>query len=93
MIERISFRNDIQILRGIAVNSVILFHLDKNIFKFGYLGVDIFFVISGFVISNLVYSKLADKTFYLELLFFHAIQKNRTSLDIVFTICTNSSIF
>jgi len=33
MIRRISFRNDIQILRGIAVISVILFHLDKNIFK------------------------------------------------------------
>ena len=70
MIERISFRNDIQILRGIAVISVILFHLDKNIFKFGYLGVDIFFVISGFVISNLVYSKLADKTFILSNFFF-----------------------
>jgi peptidoglycan/LPS O-acetylase OafA/YrhL len=70
MIERISFRNDIQILRGIAVISVILFHLDKNIFKFGYLGVDIFFVISGFVISNLVYSKLADKTFSLSNFFF-----------------------
>ena len=70
MIKRISFRNDIQILRGIAVISVILFHLDKNIFKFGYLGVDIFFVISGFVISNLVYSKLADKTFSLSNFFF-----------------------
>lgn len=70
MIRRISFRNDIQILRGIAVLSVILFHLDKNIFKFGYLGVDIFFVISGFVISNLVYSKLADKTFSLRAFFY-----------------------
>ena len=70
MIRRISFRNDIQILRGIAVVSVILFHLDKNIFKYGYLGVDIFFVISGFVISNLVYSKLADKTFSLSNFFF-----------------------
>mgnify|MGYP001227606213 CR=1 FL=1 len=70
MIRRISFRNDIQILRGIAVISVILFHLDKNIFKFGYLGVDIFFVISGFVISNLVYSKLADKTFSLRDFFY-----------------------
>ena len=54
MIERISFRNDIQILRGIAVISVILFHLDKNIFKFGYLGVDIFFVIMRYVILKIM---------------------------------------
>ncbi len=70
MIKRISFRNDIQILRGIAVISVILFHLDKDIFKFGYLGVDIFFVISGFVISNLIYSKLAQKTFSMSSFYF-----------------------
>ena len=62
-IQRITFRKDIQILRGVAVISVILFHLDKNIFKYGYIGVDIFFVISGFVISNLVHSKISENTF------------------------------
>lgn len=43
-------RRDIQILRGLSVLAVIFYHANQNIFKVGYLGVDIFFVISGFVI-------------------------------------------
>ncbi|HGS5146224.1 TPA: acyltransferase family protein [Vibrio parahaemolyticus] len=41
--------SNIQILRGISVLLVLLFHLDINAFKFGYVGVDIFFLISGFL--------------------------------------------
>ena len=40
---------NIQILRGVSVLLVLLFHLDIEAFKFGYLGVDIFFLISGFL--------------------------------------------
>ena len=46
-----NFRSDIQVLRGIAVISVVLFHLDFQLFSNGYLGVDIFFVISGYLIT------------------------------------------
>ena len=42
-------------LRAIAVVLVMLFHLEPEIFKGGYLGVDVFFVISGFVISQSIY--------------------------------------
>ncbi len=65
-ITRIKYRSDIQILRALAVIAVILFHIDKSIFKYGYIGVDIFFVISGFVISNLIYSKLSKNEFRLK---------------------------
>ena len=44
-------RLDIQFLRGIAVTAVILFHNNESIFPNGYLGVDIFFVVSGFVVT------------------------------------------
>lgn len=44
-------RTDIQILRAVAVLAVLLFHLFPERFPLGYLGVDVFFVISGFVIS------------------------------------------
>lgn len=46
-----NYDNNITNLRGISVILVILFHLNEKIFFFGYLGVDIFFIISGYVIS------------------------------------------
>lgn len=48
------YRHDIQSLRGISVLAVILFHSASDYFPNGYLGVDAFFVISGFVIAPLI---------------------------------------
>ena len=45
------YRQDIQSLRGICVMSVVLFHMFPELFKSGYLGVDIFFTISGYVLA------------------------------------------
>ena len=41
-------------MRGIAVLSVVFFHSFENYFPYGYLGVDAFFVISGFVVAPLI---------------------------------------
>jgi len=49
-----SYRRDIQALRGLAVIAVVLFHADEHFFANGFLGVDIFFVISGFVVTPLI---------------------------------------
>ena len=58
-------RNDIQGLRALAVILVILCHLEfqNNAFRGGYIGVDVFFVISGYIITSLLireYSRNAD---------------------------------
>jgi peptidoglycan/LPS O-acetylase OafA/YrhL len=57
-------RRDIQSLRGIAVLSVLLFHAYEPLFPNGFLGVDVFFIISGFVITPLLIDIfLANNTF------------------------------
>ena len=50
MTKSLSYRADIQGLRAIAVILVMLFHFETRL-RGGYLGVDMFFVISGYVIS------------------------------------------
>lgn len=58
-----NYRKDIDFYRAISVIAVILFHHFDNIFKNGYLGVDIFFVISGFLITSQIYTQLSNKNF------------------------------
>jgi peptidoglycan/LPS O-acetylase OafA/YrhL len=48
-----TYRKDIQILRGVSVLLVVLFHLEIGGFKSGFLGVDVFFVISGYLMAVL----------------------------------------
>ena len=49
-----SFRPDVQGLRAIAVLLVVFFHSGINVFSGGFVGVDVFFVISGFVITGVL---------------------------------------
>ena len=51
---RPTYRNDIQGLRALAVIFVLIFHIMPTFMPSGYLGVDIFFVISGFLITSLL---------------------------------------
>jgi peptidoglycan/LPS O-acetylase OafA/YrhL len=56
------FRSEIAGLRAIAVVSVILFHLKLDGFQGGFIGVDIFFVISGYLITrNILFDLQADR--------------------------------
>jgi peptidoglycan/LPS O-acetylase OafA/YrhL len=57
------YRPDIDGLRAIAVLSVVIFHAFPNLLKGGFIGVDIFFVISGFLISTIILSGLKHDSF------------------------------
>lgn len=58
-----TFRNDIQGLRAIAVILVFIFHLSADLMPGGFVGVDMFFVISGFLVSSIVYNKINKGNF------------------------------
>lgn len=57
------YRQDIQVLRGIAVLYVVLFHLGIESIQSGFLGVDVFFIISGFLMA-ILYKHDDVKGFY-----------------------------
>ncbi|MES2527471.1 MAG: acyltransferase family protein [Bdellovibrionota bacterium] len=59
----LKYRADIDGLRAIAILGVVIFHLFPKILPGGYLGVDVFFVISGFLISSIIKKSVEEKNF------------------------------
>lgn len=58
-----NYRSDIDGLRAVAVISVIIFHINEKLLPGGFVGVDIFFVISGFLITRIICKDLDEKKF------------------------------
>ena len=58
-------RKEIDGLRAIAVIPVILFHAGFAVFSGGFIGVDVFFVISGYLITTIILTEMDAGTFSL----------------------------
>jgi len=58
-----AYRPDIDGLRAIAILAVVAYHAFPNIFYAGFIGVDIFFVISGYLITSVIFSGLVKEEF------------------------------
>lgn len=58
-----TFRQDINGIRALAVLSVVIFHFTPLLLPGGFVGVDIFFVISGFLMTSIIFTKLDIKSF------------------------------
>jgi peptidoglycan/LPS O-acetylase OafA/YrhL len=58
-----SHRPDIDGLRAIAILSVLVFHLDESLLRGGFLGVDVFFVISGYLITSIIRREIGEERF------------------------------
>lgn len=61
----LEYRPDIDGIRAIAVLAVIFFHYEIPGFSGGFVGVDIFFVISGYLISRIIYAEILSHRFTL----------------------------
>ncbi len=56
-----TFRPDVEGLRALAVVSVLLYHAGVRVFSGGYVGVDVFFVISGYLITGLLLREMEQR--------------------------------
>lgn len=79
------YRADIDGLRAIAVLSVVIFHAFPSSLRGGFIGVDVFFVISGFLISTILFSNLATGEFTFHEFYERRIRRIFPALAIVLT--------
>ncbi len=81
------YRPDIDGLRAIAVILVIGYHAFPNLVKGGFIGVDIFFVISGYLISTILFTNLWNNKFSLSDFYFRRIRRIFPALIVVMGAC------
>ena len=81
-------RRDIQLYRALAVIAVIIYHINEALLPFGYLGVDLFFVISGFLITKQLLELSNKKKLKLSVFYFKRFKRILPSLatSTIFTL-------
>ncbi|MCU4677379.1 acyltransferase [Catenovulum sp. 2E275] len=84
------FRFDIQGLRGLAILSVVIFHLSPSLLPGGFIGVDIFFVISGYLIIGQIWRAIQNHSF--ELLDFYSKRIRRLFPALFAMLCATTII-
>ncbi len=84
---RVKYRPDIDGLRALAIIPVIFFHAFPTIMPGGFVGVDIFFVISGFLISNIILQALQRGDFSFRGFYANRIRRIFPALLVVLLTC------
>ncbi len=84
-----TLRADIQSLRGFAVLAVVLFHAKFRLFSAGYIGVDVFFVISGYLMTRLVIEAVDHGTFRFSEFY---LRRAKRLLPALYVVCTGVAV-
>ncbi len=84
-------RNDIDGLRALAITPVLLLHSGSSLFSGGYIGVDIFFVISGFLITSIIFKEIQEGKFTILKFYERRARRIFPALTIVFVFCVIAS--
>tara|TARA_Y100000768_G_scaffold1064_1_gene855 strand:- start:2965 stop:4944 length:1980 start_codon:yes stop_codon:yes gene_type:complete len=82
-----NYRSEIDGLRALAVLPVIIFHAGLQWFSGGFVGVDIFFVISGYLITNIIISEMAEDSFSLKNFYERRARRILPALFFVTVVC------
>lgn len=88
-----NYRSDIDGLRAISVVAVLLFHVDLNFLTGGFVGVDIFFVISGYLITGLIYDEINSGSFTFSNFYKRRIARLLPALNITLLIVLTFGFF
>lgn len=83
----LAYRREIDGLRTLAVLPVILFHAGFSIFSGGYVGVDVFFVISGFLITTIIVKERSDDRFSILRFYERRARRILPALFVVIAVC------
>lgn len=84
---RDNYRSDIDGLRGIAVLAVVGYHAFPHLLPGGFVGVDIFFVISGFLISTILFNSISNNSFSLFDFYSRRVRRIFPALLVIFIFC------
>lgn len=83
----LKYRPDIDGLRAIAVSLVVIFHAFPESLTGGFIGVDVFFVISGYLISSIIFKEYALNQFSYKKFYVHRINRIFPALILVMLCC------
>jgi peptidoglycan/LPS O-acetylase OafA/YrhL len=82
------YRADIDGLRSIAIIPVVLYHAGISLFSGGFVGVDVFFVISGYLITSIILNDIEKDKFTITQFYFRRIKRIFPALYFFFAVTT-----
>ena len=83
-----TYRPDIDGLRAIAVMSVLLYHIFPEYLSGGFIGVDVFFVISGYLISQIIITQVAANQFTIRDFYIRRVRRIFPALGVMLVVTT-----